>query len=198
MIVAHHVGEDGLSFLARAAAGTAPSLALGRAWLRAKADSRVEAAALLKSPRTSTEETFSTPPSASWSRSDTRGITTRRLAEEAGANAGLVHYYFGSMENLLVRVLERFTDRLIARQRAMYAARARSSTSGARRCATCDGTASTRRSGWSCRPWPGTGPSSARGCPGQRRMARGADRSVRPTARRVTGSTSRSTRWSRW
>ena len=49
------------------------------------------------------------------------GITTRRLAEEAGVNNGLVHYYFGSIENLLVRVLERFTDRLIARQRAMYA-----------------------------------------------------------------------------
>ena len=50
------------------------------------------------------------------------GITTRRLAEEAGANHGLVHYYFGSMEELLLRVLERFTDQLIARQRAMYAA----------------------------------------------------------------------------
>jgi AcrR family transcriptional regulator len=49
------------------------------------------------------------------------GITTRRLAEEAKANHGLVHYYFGSMENLLVRVLERFTERLTARQRAMYA-----------------------------------------------------------------------------
>ena len=49
-------------------------------------------------------------------------ITTRRLASEAGANQGLVHYYFGSMENLLVRVLERFTERLIVRQRAMYAA----------------------------------------------------------------------------
>src|SRR3990170_1708634 len=48
------------------------------------------------------------------------GITTRRVAEEAGANHGLVHYYFGSMENLFVRVLERFTERLIARQRAMY------------------------------------------------------------------------------
>ena len=48
-------------------------------------------------------------------------ISTRRLAEEAGANHGLVHYYFGSMENLFVRVLERFTERLIARQRAMYA-----------------------------------------------------------------------------
>lgn len=49
------------------------------------------------------------------------GITTRRLAEEAGVNHGLVHYYFGSNENLLVRALERFTDRLIARQREFYA-----------------------------------------------------------------------------
>jgi AcrR family transcriptional regulator len=50
------------------------------------------------------------------------GITTRRLAEEAGLNHGLVHYYFGSIENLLVGTLERFTKRLIERQRAMYAA----------------------------------------------------------------------------
>jgi AcrR family transcriptional regulator len=49
------------------------------------------------------------------------GITTRRLAEEAGVNHGLVHYYFGSIENLLVRTLERFTERLIVRQREMYA-----------------------------------------------------------------------------
>ena len=50
------------------------------------------------------------------------GVTTRRLAEEAGLNHGLVHYYFGSNENLLVRALERFTGRLIARQRELYAA----------------------------------------------------------------------------
>lgn len=49
------------------------------------------------------------------------GITTRRLAAEAGVNHGLVHYYFGSVEHLLVRVLERFTERLTARQRALYA-----------------------------------------------------------------------------
>jgi AcrR family transcriptional regulator len=48
-------------------------------------------------------------------------ITTRRLAKEADANHGLVHYYFGSMENLLARVLERFTERLIERQRRLYA-----------------------------------------------------------------------------
>jgi len=49
-------------------------------------------------------------------------ITTLRLAAEAGVNHGLVHYYFGSNENLLVRALERFTARLVARQRELYAA----------------------------------------------------------------------------
>ena len=48
------------------------------------------------------------------------GITTRRLAEEAAVNHGLVHYYFGSNENLLARTLERFTERLVERQRALY------------------------------------------------------------------------------
>ncbi|MFL5799150.1 MAG: TetR/AcrR family transcriptional regulator [Actinomycetota bacterium] len=50
------------------------------------------------------------------------GITTRNLAREAGVNHGLVHYYFGSMENLFADTLERFTERLIERQRAMYQA----------------------------------------------------------------------------
>jgi AcrR family transcriptional regulator len=50
------------------------------------------------------------------------GITTRRLAQEAGLNHGLVHYYFGSVENVFLRALERFTERLTQRQRAMYAA----------------------------------------------------------------------------
>jgi AcrR family transcriptional regulator len=50
------------------------------------------------------------------------GITTRRLAEEAGVNHGLVHYYYGSIENLLVRTLDRFTERLTQRQRELYAA----------------------------------------------------------------------------
>ena len=47
-------------------------------------------------------------------------ITTRRLATEADLNPGLIHYYFGSMDEVLVQVLERFTERLIARQREMY------------------------------------------------------------------------------
>ena len=50
------------------------------------------------------------------------GITTRKVAAEAGVNHGLVHYYFGSMEELLLQVLERFTGRLIVRQREMYRA----------------------------------------------------------------------------
>jgi TetR/AcrR family transcriptional regulator len=50
------------------------------------------------------------------------GITTRRLAQEAGVNHGLVHYYFGSIENVLVQTLERFTERVTRRQREMYAA----------------------------------------------------------------------------
>jgi AcrR family transcriptional regulator len=48
------------------------------------------------------------------------GVTTRRLAERAGVNHGLVHYYFGSMEEVLLQTMERFTQRLIERQRAMY------------------------------------------------------------------------------
>lgn len=49
-------------------------------------------------------------------------ITTRRLAEQAGVNHGLVHYYFGSMQEVFLQTLERFTDRLIDRQEALYAA----------------------------------------------------------------------------
>lgn len=50
------------------------------------------------------------------------GISTRRLAQEADVNHGLVHYYFGSMDNVLVQTLRRFTARLVERQRALYAA----------------------------------------------------------------------------
>jgi AcrR family transcriptional regulator len=48
------------------------------------------------------------------------GISTRRLAREAGQNHGLVHYYFGSVDELLLQALERFTNRILERQRAMY------------------------------------------------------------------------------
>lgn len=48
------------------------------------------------------------------------GISTRQLAAEAGQNHGLVHYYFGSVDELLLQALERFTGRVLERQRAMY------------------------------------------------------------------------------
>jgi TetR/AcrR family transcriptional regulator len=49
------------------------------------------------------------------------GVTTRRVAEEAGMRSGLVHYYFGSMEGLLRQTLERFADRLAEPLEALYA-----------------------------------------------------------------------------
>lgn len=48
------------------------------------------------------------------------GVTVRALAERARVNQGLVHYYFGSMEELFLQTLERFTSRLIERQVALY------------------------------------------------------------------------------
>jgi AcrR family transcriptional regulator len=50
------------------------------------------------------------------------GITTRKVAAEAHVNHGLVHYYFGSIEELLFQAMERYTERLLDRQRALYAA----------------------------------------------------------------------------
>ena len=50
------------------------------------------------------------------------GISARRLAKEANVNLGLVHYHFGSMENVFLEALERYTARLIERQKALYAA----------------------------------------------------------------------------
>jgi AcrR family transcriptional regulator len=49
------------------------------------------------------------------------GVTTRRVAEAAGVKHGLVHYYFGSMEELLTQTLERFVDQLAALLEALYA-----------------------------------------------------------------------------
>ncbi len=48
------------------------------------------------------------------------GISTRQLATEAGQNHGLVHYYFGSVDELLLQTLERFTARILERQRSLY------------------------------------------------------------------------------
>ncbi|MBV8462712.1 MAG: TetR/AcrR family transcriptional regulator [Acidimicrobiales bacterium] len=48
------------------------------------------------------------------------GVTTRAVAEEAGVNHGLVHYYFGSMEELLTQTLERFVDQMAGALDALY------------------------------------------------------------------------------
>ena len=93
-------------------------------------------AASRPSPRAETESAFLDAAERLLIATGYSGITTRRLAEEAGANHGLVHYYFGSMENLFVRVLERFTERLVMRQREMYA---RTDISGAEKWRTAMG-----------------------------------------------------------
>jgi AcrR family transcriptional regulator len=73
-------------------------------------------------PRVETKELFLDAAERLLVRVGYAGITTRAVAEEAGANHGLVHYYFGSMDELFVQVLESFTQRLIERQRSMYSA----------------------------------------------------------------------------
>ena len=49
------------------------------------------------------------------------GVTTRTVAEAAGLRPGLVHYYFGSMEELLTQTLERFVDQMVDAVDALYA-----------------------------------------------------------------------------
>jgi AcrR family transcriptional regulator len=47
--------------------------------------------------------------------------STRAVAERAGVQLSLVHYHFGSKQHLLVAVLERENERLLARQQRLYA-----------------------------------------------------------------------------
>jgi AcrR family transcriptional regulator len=48
------------------------------------------------------------------------GVSTRSVAEAAGVNHGLVHYYFGSMEELMTQTLERFVDQLADALEQLY------------------------------------------------------------------------------
>src|SRR6202035_740458 len=46
--------------------------------------------------------------------------STRAVAERAGVRLSLVHYHFGSKQQLLIDVLERENELLLERQRALY------------------------------------------------------------------------------
>ena len=48
-------------------------------------------------------------------------ISMRKIAEGAGVNQSLLHYYYGSKENLMLEVLDFVNERLLVRQRTMYA-----------------------------------------------------------------------------
>lgn len=48
------------------------------------------------------------------------GVSTRKVAKEAGINPALVHYYFDSIEDLGARVISRFSQDLIERQRQIF------------------------------------------------------------------------------
>jgi AcrR family transcriptional regulator len=47
-------------------------------------------------------------------------LTTRRIAAEAGVNHGLVHYHFGTVDDLIAALAERFAGRLVALQEALW------------------------------------------------------------------------------
>ena len=48
-------------------------------------------------------------------------LSTRAVAEQAGVPLSQIHYHFGSKQQLILDVLEAENERLLARQRTMYA-----------------------------------------------------------------------------
>jgi AcrR family transcriptional regulator len=54
-------------------------------------------------------------PSASYAR-----LSTRDIAAEAGVNHALVHYYYGTKDQLVIASLEEANRSLVARQERMY------------------------------------------------------------------------------
>jgi AcrR family transcriptional regulator len=49
-------------------------------------------------------------------------LSTRRVAEHAGAPLSQIHYHFGGKQGLVLALLARENERLVARQRRMYGA----------------------------------------------------------------------------
>jgi AcrR family transcriptional regulator len=47
-------------------------------------------------------------------------LSTRTVADEAGVNQSLIHYYFGTKERLMLAVLERMNQTLLKRQTEMF------------------------------------------------------------------------------
>jgi AcrR family transcriptional regulator len=48
------------------------------------------------------------------------GLSTRGIAAEAGVNHALIHYYFGTKDNLVLAALDDSNNRLLERQQRMY------------------------------------------------------------------------------
>jgi AcrR family transcriptional regulator len=48
------------------------------------------------------------------------GLSIRKITDEAGQAHGSIRYHFGTLEHLIVAVVDRQTDRIATRQRAMY------------------------------------------------------------------------------
>ncbi|MGI9585171.1 MAG: TetR/AcrR family transcriptional regulator [Acidimicrobiia bacterium] len=48
-------------------------------------------------------------------------LSVRVVATEAGVNHGLVRYYFGTLDGLLLEAFRQFTEQLFERQRELYA-----------------------------------------------------------------------------
>lgn len=48
------------------------------------------------------------------------GISTRRVANRAGVNQALIHYHYGSIENLMLEVLTGITTEFLARITSQY------------------------------------------------------------------------------
>jgi AcrR family transcriptional regulator len=49
------------------------------------------------------------------------GLSTRKVAEEAGVSLSQLHYHFGSKQGLILALLEEENQRRLARQQKMYA-----------------------------------------------------------------------------